>query len=75
VSRNLPFSARLQGKLVFEVVNATNLQNPTAANTIAYTAITGTLTPVTRLGTPISDSAYPYGSGARRVQVAFRLDF
>jgi hypothetical protein len=75
VSRNLPFSARLQGKLVFEVFNATNRQNPTAVNTIAYTAITGTLTPVTRLGTPISDSAYPYGSGARRVQVAFRLDF
>jgi len=75
VSRNVPFTPRLQGKLMFEVFNATNHQNNTAVNTIAYTAVTGNLTPVTGLGNPIADQAYPYGTGARRVQVAFRLDF
>jgi len=75
VSRTVPFTTRLQGKLMFEVFNVTNHQNNSSVNTIAYTATSGTLTPVTGLGTPIADTAYPFGSGARRVQVAFRLDF
>jgi hypothetical protein len=60
---------------MFEVFNATNHQNNTAVNTTAYTAVTGNLLPVTGLGNPIADTAYPYGTAARRMQVAFRLDF
>jgi hypothetical protein len=75
VSKALPFTDRLKGVLRFEVFNATNHQNNTAVNTIAYTAVSGVLKPVTGLGTPIADYSYPYGSGARRAQVALRLEF
>jgi hypothetical protein len=75
VSRALPFTLRLKGLMTFEAYNATNHQNNTSVNTIAYTAVSGTLNPVSRLGIPTGDFTYPYGSGARRVQVAFRLEF
>jgi hypothetical protein len=75
VTRALPFTARLKGLMTFEAFNATNHQNNTSVNTIAYTALSGVLHPVTGLGTATGDYAYPYGSGARRVQVSFRLEF
>jgi hypothetical protein len=75
LTRALPFTERLRGRLVFEAYNATNHLNITSVNTIAYTAASGLLTPVTGLGTPTGDYAYPTGSGARHVQISFRLDF
>ena len=75
VSRALPFTARFKGRLMFEVFNATNHVNNTSVNTIAYTAVSGTITPVTGLGAPTGDYSYPTGSAARRMQAVFRLDF
>jgi hypothetical protein len=75
VSRSLPLSQRLKGRLMFEVYNATNHQNNTSVNTIAYTAVSSILTPAPGLGIPTGDYSYPTGSAARHIQVAFRLDF
>jgi len=75
LSRSLPFTERLRGRLMLELFNATNHQNNTSVNTTAYTAANGTLTPAIGLGTPTGDYSSPTGSGARRMQVAFRLDF
>jgi hypothetical protein len=75
VSRSLPFTERLRGKLSFEAFNVTNHQNNSAVNTIAFTAISGVLKPAPGLGLPIASYGYPFGTTARHVQVSFRLDF
>ena len=75
LAKALPFSERLKGRLIFEAFNVTNHQNNSAVNTIAFTAVGGILKPVTGVGAPIASYAYPFGSGARRVQVAFRIEF
>jgi hypothetical protein len=74
-SKSLPISPRLRAQLTVEAYNVTNHENVTAVNDIAYTAVGGTLRPVTGLGAPVASYGYPYGSSARRLQVAFRLDF
>jgi hypothetical protein len=75
VSKTLPITERLKAQLTVEAFNATNHENVSAVNTIAFTAVSGTLKPVTGLGAPIASYGYPYGSSARRIQVAFRLEF
>jgi hypothetical protein len=75
LSKTMPITGRLKAQLTVEAFNAANRQNVSAVNTLAYTAVSGILKPVTGLGMPIASYGYPYGSSARRVQVAFRLEF
>jgi len=74
-SKALPITERLRAQLMVEAFNATNHENVSAINTIAFTAVSGTLKPVTGLGAPIASYGYPYGSSARHIQVSLRLDF
>jgi hypothetical protein len=75
LTRTLPFTERVKGLLMFEVFNALNNQYTTAINTLAYTVTTGVLRPAPGVGAPIAADGYPYGSSARRCQIAFRLEF
>ena len=75
LTRTLPFTERVKGMLMFEAFNVLNNQFTTAINTLAYTAATGVVKPAPGVGVPIAADGYPYGSSARRCQIAFRLVF
>jgi hypothetical protein len=75
VTRELPFTSRLKGILMVEAYNALNHKNYTGVEPIAFTAASGVLKPVAAVGTPNADYGYPYGTNARRIQVAFKLVF
>jgi len=75
VTRTLPFTERVKGMLMFEAFNALNNQFTTGINTLAYTVTSGVVKPAPGVGTPIAADGYPYGSSARRCQIAFRLVF
>ena len=75
LTRTLPFTERVKGLLMFEAFNALNNQYATAINTIGYTATTGIVKPAAGVGLPIAADGYPFGSSARRCQIAFRLEF
>ena len=75
VTRTLPFTDRLKGMLMIEAFNAFNSQFTTSVNTLAYTATAGVLHPVAGAGEPNASYGYPYGTNARRADVAFRLVF
>jgi hypothetical protein len=75
VTRELPFTARLKGILMIEAYNALNHKNYTSVEPIAFTAQAGVLKPVAGAGTPNASYGYPYGTNARRIQVAFKLVF
>jgi len=75
LTRNLPFTERFRGQLMFEAFNALNSQFNTAVNSIAYTAQLGVLRPVSGLGAGIASWGPLDGTNARRLQVAFRLAF
>jgi hypothetical protein len=75
LTRTLPFTERVKGMLMFEAFNVLNNQYTTAINTLAYTVTTGVLRPAPGVGAAIAADGYPYGSSARRCQIAFRLVF
>jgi hypothetical protein len=75
LTRTLPFTERVKGMLMFEAFNVLNNQYTTAINTLAYTVTTGVLRPAPGVGAAIAADGYPYGSSARRCQIAFRLEF
>ena len=75
LTRTLPFTERVKGLLMVEAFNALNNQFTTAINTLAYTVTTGVLRPAPGVGLPIAADGYPFGSSARRLQIAFRLEF
>jgi hypothetical protein len=75
VTRELPFTSRLKGILMIEAYNALNHKNYTSVEPIAFTSVSGVLKPVAAAGTPNADYGYPYGTNARRIQVALRLVF
>jgi hypothetical protein len=75
LTRTLPFTERVQGKLMFEVFNLLNVQYATGVNVLAYTATSGILQPVTGTGTGNSASGYGNGTTGRSAHVAFRLTF
>ncbi len=75
LTRNLPFTEKVTGMLMFEAFNAFNTQYNTAVNTTAYTATKGVLVPVNALGIGNQSQGFPDGTNARRAQVAFRLVF
>jgi hypothetical protein len=75
LTRTLPFTERVKGMLIFEAFNVLNNQYTTQINTLAYTVTTGVLRPAPGVGAAIAADGYPYGSSARRCQIAFRLEF
>ena len=75
LTRTLPFTERVKGMLIVEAFNALNNQFTTEINTLAYTVASGVVKPVPGVGAPIAAAGYPYGSSARRCQIAFRLEF
>jgi hypothetical protein len=75
LTRTLPFTERVKGMLIFEAFNVLNNQFITGINTLAYTVATGVAKPAPGLGVGIAADGYPYGSSARRCQIAFRLVF
>lgn len=74
-ARDLPFTERVKGIVLFEVFNVLNSQWSTAVSNIAYTATSGVLHPVAGLGAPVAAGLYPYQTNARSAQVAFRVTF
>jgi hypothetical protein len=75
ISRDVPITERIKAKLMLEAFNVTNSQFNTSVNTIAYTATSGVLKPVAGLGAGNAAVGYPYGTNARRTQIALRIDF
>lgn len=75
LSRSLRFTERVKATLMFEAFNVLNNQYNTSVNDIAYTATLGVLKPVPLLGVGNAADGFPYGSNARRAQVALRITF
>jgi hypothetical protein len=85
LARELPFTERVKGYLMFEAFNVFNTEYNTSVSTSAFTASGGILKPVTTvntagntvtsLGFGTASQAFPDGTNARRMQVAFRLVF
>jgi hypothetical protein len=75
LTRTLPFTERVKGKLMFEAFNVLNNQFITGINTLAYTTATGIVKAAPGVGLGIASDGYPYGSTARRCQIALRLEF
>jgi hypothetical protein len=75
LERQLPFSERVKGKLMFEAFNVFNMMYNTGISTQAYTAAGGVLTPNPSLGQGTQSQGFPDGTNARRAQVALRVTF
>jgi hypothetical protein len=75
LTRELPFTERVRGMLMFEAFNAFNTQFNTSVNTIAYEATSGVLNPVPGVGAGNAADGFPWGSNARHLQVALRITF
>jgi hypothetical protein len=75
VAKTVPFTDRVKGTVGFEAFNVFNNQYSTSLDTIAYTATAGVLRPVPGVGTPTAADGYPFGTNARRAQVALRIVF
>jgi transposase len=75
LTRNLPFSERVKGYLLFEAFNAFNTQYNTGVQGTAFTASGGILRPQVGLGMGNQAQGFPDGSNARRCQVALRITF
>jgi hypothetical protein len=75
IVRSLPFTERVKANLMFEAFNAFNTQYNTAVNTSSYTAAAGILKPIANVGNGTQSQGFPDGTNARRMQVAFRLNF
>jgi hypothetical protein len=75
LTRTLPFTERVRGMLMFEAFNVLNNQFITGINTLAYTTATAIVKAAPGVGVGIASDGFPYGSTARRCQIAFRLEF
>ena len=75
VSKELPFTERIKGVLLFEAFNALNRQYNTSVYTTAFVAVGGNLRPVPNVGVGNASYGIPFGTNARWCQVAFRLEF
>ncbi len=75
LSRSVRITERVKATLMFEAFNVFNHQYNTSVNAIAYTATLGVLKPVPLLGVGNAADGFPYGSNARRAQVALRITF
>jgi hypothetical protein len=74
-ARSFTLTDVMRGTAMVEAYNLTNNQYITSVNTIAYTATTGVLKPVTGVGLGNAAQGFPYGTNARSVQVGFRVTF
>jgi len=75
LTRDLPFTDRIHGELMFEAFNAFNSQFNTSVNNVAYIAQTGVLKPVPGVGDGNASWGPLDGTNARRMQVGFRVRF
>jgi hypothetical protein len=75
ITRELPFTPRLKAFLMVEAYNALNHDNYTSVQPIAFTAVSGVLRPVANVGMPTADYGFPFGTNARRIQVALKIVF
>jgi hypothetical protein len=87
VSRTFGFGERFKLTLLAEAFNVLNMQFNTSVNTVAFTSTatlpagflnghtSGTLKPVPLVGVGNAADGYPFGTNARRAQVAFRFVF
>jgi hypothetical protein len=75
LTRNLPFTEKIHGELMFEAYNAFNSQFNTSVNNVAYVAQTGVLKPVTGVGDGNTSWGPLDGTNARRMQVGLRVVF
>ncbi len=75
LERQLPFTERVKGRLIFEAFNVFNMMYNTSISTQAYSAAGGILTPTSGVGRGTNSQGFPDGTNARRAQVAFRLTF
>jgi hypothetical protein len=73
--RNLPFTDRIKGMLMFEGFNVFNTQYNTGIATTEFTAAGGVIKPQVGFGLGNASQAFPDGTNARRLQAAFRLVF
>jgi hypothetical protein len=75
LTRNLPFSERVKGALIFEAFNVFNTITNTGVLTQAFTASAGVLKPTANVGNGSQSQGFPDGTNARRMQVALRITF
>jgi len=75
VERELPFTERVRGKIMFEAFNVFNMMYNTTISTQAYSATNGVLTPTAGVGRGTASQGFPDGTNARRAQVALRVTF
>lgn len=75
LTRELPFTERIKGMLMFEAFNAFNMQYNTSVNTVAFLATSGVLKPVPGVGMGGGADGYPWGDNARHLQVALKISF
>ena len=75
LTRNLPFTEKIHGELMFEAYNAFNSQFNTSVNNVAYVAQSGVLKPVTGVGDGNTSWGPMDGTNARRMQVGLRVVF
>jgi hypothetical protein len=75
LARNLPFTERVKGQLIFEAFNVFNTQYNTGILTTAYTASGGIIKPQAGFGNGSASQGFPDGTNARRMQAAFRVTF
>lgn len=87
VSRSFSFGERLKLTLMAEAFNVLNMQYNTSVRTVAFTSTpalpsgllnghtSGTLKPVPLVGAGSEAGGYPFGTNARRAQIAFRFTF
>jgi outer membrane receptor protein involved in Fe transport len=73
--RTLPFSERVQARLIFEAFNVFNTISNTSINSQAFVATSGVLTPTSYFRTGSASQGFPDGTNARRMQAAFRINF
>ncbi len=75
ISRAIPVTERIRARLMLEAFNTFNTQFTTSVNQVAYVATSGVLHPVAGLGAGNAADGYPFGTNARRAQVALRVEF
>jgi hypothetical protein len=75
LSREIPFTDRVRGRLMFEAFNVFNMQYNTSLNTVAYQATGGILRPVAGVGMGNGADGFPWGDNSRHLQVALRIVF
>ncbi len=87
ISRTFAFAERFKLTLLAEAYNVFNMQFNTSVRTVAFTSTatlppgllnghtSGTLKPVSLVGVGSAADGYPYGTNARRAQLAFRFVF